>query len=78
MAECRVQERFIKRVAAHDAVEGDGSRGGQLGRDGHEVGVNELDRVRSAETFSLLPRDVWCTPRCIDGDAWVMPRSSSS
>ena len=50
VVECRVQECFIRRITAHDAVERDQCCRRQRGRHRHKVGMDKTHRVCSAET----------------------------
>src|SRR6185436_12406100 len=68
VVECRRQERFIRRIAAHDAVERDQCCRRQLGRNRYKVGMDKTHRVCAAETCCLLARHAVVRRRCIDRD----------
>ena len=68
MVECRVQERFIRRIAAHDAIERDQCCHRQLGRNRDKVRTDKSRRVCAAETCRLLARHANVRRRCIDRD----------
>jgi hypothetical protein len=68
VVESRVQERFIRRIAAHDAVERDKGCRRQLGRNRYKVGMDKTHRVRAAETCCLLACDAVVRRRRIDRD----------
>jgi hypothetical protein len=53
---CGVQERSIRRIAAHDSVERDHACRGHLGRNRHKVGMDKPHDIRAAEARGFLAR----------------------
>ena len=68
VVDCRVQERSIRRIAAHDAVERDHPCRRHLGRNRHKVGMDKTHDIRAAEACCLLARHGVVRRRCIDRD----------
>ena len=64
----RVEERLGRRIAADDAVKTDDCGVRQFRRHRQEIGVNEVDGVRSPDPFRLLPCGLDVGGRCVDRD----------